>query len=93
MATHNVNLTDRLSTFLEDQVRNGRHQNASEVMREALRRYEAALAAEQCALDAIRQAVKAAVDRGDPAALIRAAEIEAVLRWQARTLPGKSEVL
>lgn len=33
-------LTDRFARFVDEQVASGRHQDASEVVREALRRYE-----------------------------------------------------
>lgn len=37
MATRNVSLTDELDRFIEDQVQSGLYQNASEVVRDALR--------------------------------------------------------
>jgi antitoxin ParD1/3/4 len=46
MSGRNFSLTERLSDFVDDQVASGRHQNASEVVREALRRYEADVLAE-----------------------------------------------
>ena len=68
MSGRNVNLTEHLSLFVDDQVRRGRHQNASEVVREALRRYEDALLAEQARIDAIRDVIRegrAAIAGGD----------------------------
>lgn len=47
MTGRNVSLTDQSARFVEGQVKTGRHQSASEVVREALRRYESGLAAEQ----------------------------------------------
>jgi antitoxin ParD1/3/4 len=41
MATRNVNLTDTLDAFVEDRVRSGDYQNASEVMRAGLRLLQA----------------------------------------------------
>jgi antitoxin ParD1/3/4 len=58
MTGRNFSLTDRLSAFVDDQVRDGRHQNASEVVREALRRYEDDIVAEAAALAAIEQIVE-----------------------------------
>jgi antitoxin ParD1/3/4 len=60
MSGRNFSLTDHLSDFIDRQVEEGRHQNASEVVREALRRYQDDLAAEQASLAAIR----AVADRG-----------------------------
>jgi antitoxin ParD1/3/4 len=60
MGGRNFSLTDHLSDFIDRQVEEGRHQNASEVVREALRRYHDDLAAERASLAAI----KAVADRG-----------------------------
>jgi antitoxin ParD1/3/4 len=54
MAGRNFSLTPRLSLFVDRQVGTGRHQNASEVVREALRRYEAVLVEEKARIIAIR---------------------------------------
>jgi antitoxin ParD1/3/4 len=54
VTARNVSLTDRLDAFVEQQVATGRRQSASEVVREALRRYEAELIAEAACLDMIR---------------------------------------
>src|ERR1700733_13716894 len=59
MPTRNVNLTDELDNFVLAKVESGRYENASEVVRAALRtlereerRYEAKLAALRSAIDA-----------------------------------------
>ena len=63
MSGRNFSLTPRLSTFVNKQVTDGRHQNASEVVREALRRYEDDVAFEDAQLMAIRAAAaKGAAD-------------------------------
>ena len=61
MPTRNVNLTDELDRFVLTKVKSGRYENASEVVRAALRtlerdelRYEVKLAA-----------LKRAIDEGD----------------------------
>ena len=58
MPTRNVNLTDQLDRFVLEKVESGRYENASEVVRAALRtlereerHYEAKLAALRIALD------------------------------------------
>ncbi|HYW47550.1 MAG TPA: type II toxin-antitoxin system ParD family antitoxin [Bryobacteraceae bacterium] len=58
MPTRNVNLTDELDRFVLKKVESGRYENASEVVRAALRtlereeqRYEAKLAALRTAID------------------------------------------
>ena len=58
MPTRNVNLTDELERFVLDRVESGRYENASEVVRAALRtleredqQYEAKLAALRKAID------------------------------------------
>ncbi len=50
MSGRNFSLTDHLSNFVDKQVSTGRHQNASEVVREALRRYEDDIQAERASL-------------------------------------------
>jgi antitoxin ParD1/3/4 len=59
MPTRNVNLTDELDRFVMAKVESGRYENASEVVRAALRslereeqRHEAKLAALRVAIDA-----------------------------------------
>jgi antitoxin ParD1/3/4 len=58
MPTRNVNLTDELDKFILEKVESGRYENASEVVRAALRslernerEYEAKLAALRAAID------------------------------------------
>jgi antitoxin ParD1/3/4 len=68
MAGRNFGLTPRLSLFVDRQVGSGRQQNASEVGREALRRYEASLVEENSRVAAIRAAIREGredIARGD----------------------------
>ena len=68
MSGRNFSLTPHLSTFVDRQVDSGRHQNASEVVREALRRYEDDLEAERAAvavLGALAERGTAAIERGE----------------------------
>jgi len=68
MGGRNFSLTPHLSGFVDRQVGSGRHQNASEVVREALRRYEDDLAADQAGLVALERLAEmgtAAIARGD----------------------------
>jgi antitoxin ParD1/3/4 len=61
MPTRNVNLTDELDRFVLAKVKAGRYENASEVIRAALRTLEREEREYQAKLAAIR----AAVDAGD----------------------------
>ncbi len=57
-----------LSRFVDRQVGSGRHQTASEVVREALRRYEATLSQDEARVAAIQTAIqegRADIARGD----------------------------
>jgi antitoxin ParD1/3/4 len=68
MSGRNFSLTDRLSDFVDSEVASGRHQNASEVVREALRRYEDDIRAENASLAIIEKIAGegiAAIERGD----------------------------
>ena len=49
-----VSLTDRHRRFVDTQVEEGRHASASEVVSEALRRYETDIAAESAAIAALQ---------------------------------------
>jgi len=76
MPTRNVNLTDELDGFVLAKVKSGRFENASEVVRAALRtlereerRYEAKLAA-----------LRAAIDKGDSSAVARGNSFDRVRR-------------
>ena len=75
MPTRNVNLTDELDRFVLEKVSSGRYENASEVVRAALRNldreereYEAKLAGLRAAIDA---GDASGVAEGNPFARVR----------------------
>ena len=83
MPTRNVNLTEELDRFVVAKVESGRYENASEVVRAALRtlereeqRYEIKLAA-----------LKAAIDEGDSSGVAEGSSFARVR--QALKLPRK----
>ena len=61
MPTRNVNLTDEFDRFVLAKVESGRYENASEVVRAALRTLER----EEQQYEAKLTALRAAVDEGD----------------------------
>jgi antitoxin ParD1/3/4 len=61
MPTRNVNLTDQLDRFVAKKVKTGRYENASEVVRAALRTLER----EEQQYEAKMAALRAAIDEGD----------------------------
>jgi antitoxin ParD1/3/4 len=61
MPTRNVNLTDELDSFVLAKVESGRYENASEVVRAALRTLER----EEQQYDAKLAALRSAIDEGD----------------------------
>jgi len=61
MPTRNVNLTDELDRFVLEKIESGRYENASEVVRAALRTLER----EELKYQAKLAAIRAAVDEGD----------------------------
>ncbi len=61
MPTRNVNLTDELDSFVLRKVKNGRYENASEVVRAALRMLER----EEREFETRLTALGAAIDEGD----------------------------
>jgi antitoxin ParD1/3/4 len=75
MPTRNVNLTDELDRFIAEKVESGRYENASDVVRAALRilereeqQYEAKLAALRAAID---EGDASGVAQGDPFVRVR----------------------
>lgn len=65
MPTRNINLTDHFDDFVERQVSSGRYQNASEIVREALRLLETQEVERKAKLKALRQAAKQGFDELD----------------------------
>jgi antitoxin ParD1/3/4 len=61
MPTRNVNLTDELDRFVLNKVKSGRYENASEVLRAALRNLER----EEQQYELKLAALRAAIDEGD----------------------------
>lgn len=61
MPTRNVTLTDELDRFVLEKVESGRYENASEVVRAALRTLER----EEQQYEAKLTALRAAIDAGD----------------------------
>jgi antitoxin ParD1/3/4 len=62
MPTRNVNLTAEQDAFIEEVVRAGRYQNASEAMRDAVRGLQQRLKTDELKLDLLRTQVKAGLD-------------------------------
>ena len=58
MPTRNVVITDHQAKLIEELVRAGRYQNASEVLREGLRLVERQMAEDAAKLKALREAVE-----------------------------------
>lgn len=93
MSGRNFSLTSHLSTFIDGQVASGRHQSASEVVREALRRYEDDLSAERASLAAIAAVAaegRAAIARGDFRLIGSPEEAEALMVQLAAPMRPRS---
>jgi antitoxin ParD1/3/4 len=67
MPTRNVNLTDELDHFVLAKVESGRYENASEVVRAALRTLEREEQRHEAKLTALR----AAIDEGDASGIAK----------------------
>lgn len=65
MPTRNINLTDRLDAFVEDQVASGAYGSASEVIRDAIRLLEERGKEHRAKLRALRDAAKIGFDQLD----------------------------
>ena len=67
MPTRNVNLTDDLEDFVLEKIESGRYENASEVVRAALRTLER----EERLFETKLAALRAAIDAGDASGVAR----------------------
>lgn len=68
MPTRNVNLTVEQDAFVEEVVRAGKYQNASEAVRDAVRGWQERLKADELKLERLRVSIKTgveALDRGE----------------------------
>ncbi|BBK41230.1 addiction module antidote protein [Allostella vacuolata] len=68
MPTRNINLTAEQDAFVEEIVRAGKYQDASEAMRDAVRGLQHRIRTEDLKLDILRSQLQAgidALDRGD----------------------------
>ena len=76
MPTRNVNLTDELDRFVSSKIESGRYENASEVVRAALRTLERDEQQHEAKLAALR----AAIDEGDTSGRAKGDSFERVRR-------------
>jgi antitoxin ParD1/3/4 len=81
MPTRNVNLTDDLESFVLEKVQSGRYENASEVVRAALRTLER----EEQQFEAKLAALRAAIDEGDASGVARGNSFARVRRVLQRS--------
>ncbi len=81
MPTRNVNLTAEQDAFVEQVVRAGMYQNASEAMRDALRGLQQRLKTDALKLDLLRTQVRAGLDALDRGAFTEVddADLDATL--------------
>ena len=83
MPTRNVNLTQELDRFVLAKVKSGRYENASEVVRAALRTLER----EERHYEAKLRALRAAIDQGDASGIVEDGVFSRVRR--KLNLPGR----
>ena len=83
MPTRNVNLTDELDNFVLEKIESGRYENASEVIRAALRTLER----EEQQFEAKLAALRTAIDEGDASGVAEGDSFERVR--QKLQLPKK----
>jgi antitoxin ParD1/3/4 len=76
MPTRNVNLTDELDSYVSEKIASGRYENASEVVRAALRTLER----EEKQFEARLEALRAAIDEGDASGIAEGDPFGRVLR-------------
>lgn len=81
MPTRNVNLTQELDSFILARVESGRFENASEVVRAALRTLER----EEQLYEAKLEALRAAIDEGDASGIAEGDAFQQVRELQRLT--------
>lgn len=81
MPTRNVNLTAEQDAFVEEVVRAGKYQNASEAMRDAVRGLQQRLKTDELKLDLLRSQLRAGLDALDRGAFMEVddADLDATL--------------
>jgi antitoxin ParD1/3/4 len=81
MPTRNVNLTAEQDAFVEEAVRSGKYQNASEAVRDAVRGWQERLKADELKLDVLRTQLKVGLDALDRGAFteVDEADLDATL--------------
>jgi antitoxin ParD1/3/4 len=62
MPTRNINLTVEQDDFVEEMIKSGNYQNASEAMRDAVRGLQQRLKTDELKLELLRSQVKAGLD-------------------------------
>lgn len=77
MPTRNISLTDHLDAFVEAEVRSGRFNNASEVVRDALRSREQDQRAYEAKLAALNAAVQVGLDELDRGEVVDVSDLAA----------------
>jgi antitoxin ParD1/3/4 len=81
MPTRNINLTDEQDAFVEEVVRAGKYQNASEAMRDAVRGLQHRMQADELKIDLLRTQLQAGLDALENGRFteLDAADLDAVL--------------
>ena len=85
MPTRNVNLTDKLDHFVRTRIETGRYENASEVVRAALRTLER----EEREYEAKLAVLRAAIDEGDASGIAEGDVFEYVRKNRLRPTKGQ----
>jgi antitoxin ParD1/3/4 len=81
MPTRNVNLTDDLESFVLEKVESGRYENASEVVRAALR----GLDRDERQFEAKLAALRTAIDEGDTSGVAKGSAFRRVRQTLLRS--------
>ena len=76
MPTRNISLTAEQDAFIEDAVKSGEYQNASEAVRDALRALQQRRREDSLKLEALRRQIDAGVDALDRGEFIEIADTE-----------------
>jgi antitoxin ParD1/3/4 len=76
MPTRNINLTAEQDAFVEEIVRAGKYQNASEAVRDAVRGLQQRLTADELKLELLRTHIRAGLDALDRGAFTEVDDLD-----------------
>lgn len=93
MPTRNISLTHALDDLIEEEVRSGRYQNASEVVRAGLRLFEQRRQEDAARLRALDHAIDVAIEQADRGEYVPVEDIDAFVDGMVAQMEAEEEAV